>query len=115
MIPSVFTNNDPSMVSDAVELLAYYTAPVKTAFYEDLLGTKLAEAPEDAEMLDIVWNTQVTDVGMVTADVGKMTDLLYLAPNMCLGGTETYASYLKARVKVTNKELDKLFNPKTRN
>jgi hypothetical protein len=115
MVPSVFTNNDPAMVSDAVEMLAYYTAPVKTAFYEDLLGTKLSEAPEDAEMLEIVWSTQVTDVGMVTADVGKMTELLYLAPNMCLGGTETYASYLKARVKVTNKELDKLFNPKTRN
>ena len=114
MVPSVFTNGDSSMVSDAVELLAYYTAPVKTAFYEDLLGTKLAEAPEDAEMLEIVWSTQVTDVGMVTADVGKMSELLYMAPNLCLNGTSTYSSYLKARTKVTNKALKNLFNPKVR-
>ena len=114
MVPSVFTNGDASMVSDAVELLAYYTAPVKTAFYEDLLGTKLAEAPEDAEMLEIVWNTQVTDVGMVTADVGKMSDLLYMAPNLCLNGTSTYSSFLKARTKATNKALKNLFNPKVR-
>lgn len=115
MIPSVFTNGDPSMVSDAVELLAYYTAPVKIAFYEDLLGTKLAEAPEDAEMLDIVWDTQVTDVAMVTADIKGMTNLLYMAPNLCISGVQTYASYLKTNVKVANKALKNLFNPKVRN
>lgn len=114
MVPSVFQNGDPSMVSDTVELLAYYTAPVKTAFYEDLLGTKLAEAPEDAEMLEIIWTTQVTDVGMVTADVGKMTDLLYMAPMLCRDGVQTYSSFLKARVKTTNRALDKLFNPEER-
>lgn len=112
MIPSVFQNNDSSMVSDTVELLAYHTGPVKTAFYEDLLGTKLAEAPEDAEMLEIVWNTQVTDVGMVTADVGKMTDLLYIAPNLCMDGVQTYSSFLKARTRTTNVKLNNLFNPK---
>ena len=114
MVPSVFGNDDSSMVSDTVEMLAYYTAPVKTAFYEDLLGTKLAEAPEDAEMLDIVWDTQVTDVGMVTADVGKMTELLYMAPYLCKDGVQTYSSYLKARTKGTNKALDQLFNPRTK-
>ena len=114
MVPSVFHNADSSMVSDSVELLAYYTAPVKKAFYEDLLGTKLAEAPEDAEMLDIIWATQVTDVAMVTADISGMTNILYMAPNLCIGGIETYSSYLKSNTKQANKALKKLFNPTTR-
>ena len=114
MIPSVFANGDPTMVSDVTEMLAYYTAPVKTAFYEDLLGTKLAEAPEDAAMLDIVWNTQVTDVAMVTADINGMTNILYMTPNLCIGGIETYSSYLKSNVKSANRALENLFHPRVR-
>ena len=114
MIPSVFANGDPTMVSDVTEMLAYYTAPVKTAFYEDLLGTKLAEAPEDAAMLDIVWDTQVTDVAMVTADINGMHNILYMAPNLCRDGIAKYASYLKSSVKSANRALENLFHPKTR-
>ena len=114
MIPSVFANGDPSMVSDVTEMLAYYTAPVKTAFYEDLLGTKLAEAPEDAAMLDIVWDTQVTDVAMVTADINGMHNILYMAPNLCSEGIAKYSSYLKANTKSANKSLDNLFHPRNK-
>jgi hypothetical protein len=113
MVPSVFDGN-PNMVGDTVELLAYYTAPVKKAFYEDLLGTKLAEAPDDAEMLEIVWATQVTDVAMVTADIDGMTNMLYMAPQLCISGIETFSSYIKANAKKANKALDRLFNPRVR-
>ena len=109
MVPSVFHGGDPSMVSDTVELLAYYTEPVKKAFYEDLLGTKLAEAPDDAEMLDIVWSTQVTDVAMVTADLNGMLNILYMTPKLCINGITTFSSYLKANAKMADKALDKLF------
>ena len=114
MIPSVFAGGDPTMVSDVTEMLAYYTAPVKTAFYEDLLGTKLAEAPEDAAMLDLIWNTQVTDVAMVTADINGMTNILYMTPKLCSSGIEKYSSYLKSNVKSANRALENLFHPRTR-
>ncbi len=113
MIPSVF-DGGPNMVSDTVELLAYYTAPVKKAFYEDLLGTKLAEAPDDAEMLEKVWATQVTDAAMVTADINGMTNILYMAPKLCIDGIETYSSYLKTNSKQANRALENLFHPRTR-
>jgi hypothetical protein len=111
MIPGSIRNE--SMVGEVVELLAYYTAPVKTAFYEDLLGAKLADAPEDAEMLDVIWNTQTSDICLVTADEGNRVwvDLLYLVPYMCSDGVNTYSSYLKARKKAADKIINKLFNP----
>ena len=115
MIPSVFENEDPSMVSDTTEMLAYYTAPVKTAFYEDLLGTKLAESPEDAAMLNVVWDTQVTDVAMVTSDINGMNNILYMVPLLCRDGVATYSSFLKSNCKSANRALDNLFHPRSKN
>ncbi len=109
MVPGAIKN--PAMVSDVVELMAYYTAPVKTAYFEDLLGAKLAEAPEDAQMLDIIWNSQVTDLAMITADQNGVTNLLYMFPRLCINGINTYASYLKTNSKTATKSLNKLFNP----
>ena len=109
MIPGAV--KDTIMVGEVVELLAYYTAPVKTAFYEDLLGSKLSDAPEDAEMLDIIWNTQCNDVCLaVSAGEQSLWDLLYMVGFLCRDGVDQYASYMKTRVKKANKALDKIFN-----
>ena len=112
MIPGSI--KQPDMVSDVVELLAYYTAPVKTAFYEDLLGSKLADAPEDAEMLNVIWDSQSNDVCLITAEDGNRVwvDLLYMVPTLCTDGIDQYASYLRSRTKSANKIIDALFNPK---
>ena len=107
MIPGSIKNT--KMVGEVIELLAYYTAPVKVAYYEDLLGSKLAEAPEDAAMLDIIWDSQVCDIGLITG-----CSMLYMTPELCNSGINTYASYLKSRTKAANKELNKIFNPRTR-
>ena len=104
------------MVSDAVELLAYYTSPVKTAYYEDLLGSKLAEAPEDAEMLDIIWDTQAGDVGLIVSNLQGLGDLVCMIPNMCIeGGVNEYSSYLRKFSKIADRSLRDLFEPRVRN
>ncbi len=110
MVPG--TIKDPNMVSDVIELMAYYTAPVKIAYFEDMLGAKLAEAPQDAQMLDIIWDTQVSDLAMITADQSGVANLLYMFPQLCISGIDTYASYLKSNSKTAEKSLNKLFNPK---
>ncbi len=113
MIPGVI--KDPMMVGDTLEMLAYYTAPVKTAFYEDLLGSKLAEAPDDAEMLNVIWETQTSDVCLVVSSGGaELWDFLYMVPFLCRDGVDQYASYMKSRVKAADKALDKMFNPRVR-
>ncbi len=109
-IPTTIQNE--RMVGEVVELLAFYTAPVRKAYYEDLLGSKLAEAPDDAEMLDIIWETQAGDVGLIVSNLDGLGDLVCMVPNMCIeGSTNGYASYLKSYMKQANKSLKKLFLP----
>ena len=114
MLPSTIQNT--AMVGDVLEMLAYDSAPVKTAFYEDLLGSKISEAPEDAAMLDIIWDSQSSDVSLIVADLNAMVwvELLYLVPTLATEGIDRYSSFLKGRTKSANKVIDRLFNPKSR-
>ena len=103
-VPSVIKN--PAMVGQTLELLGYYTAPVKVAFYEDLLGSKLSEAPEDARMLDVIWTHQIFDPIMLTADRGQqMMDAFYLPSTQVSSGQNTLSSKLKALDKSVNNAL----------
>ena len=108
IIPASIKNTE--MVSDVVELLAYYSASVKTAYYEDLLGSKIAQAPQDAQMLDIIWGSVVSDIGMITANLSGMDPLLYMVPNLCVDGIDRYASFLKSNSRSANRSLDQLFD-----
>ena len=114
MVPSSIKN--VAMVGQTIELMAYYNTPVKTAYFEDLLGSKLAEAPDDAEMLDVIWDSIVSDAGVITSNISSnaVDHFLYLVPNICRDGVGTYASYVKTRIKAANKGLDAFFNPKSR-
>ncbi|MBQ3507348.1 MAG: extracellular solute-binding protein [Clostridia bacterium] len=101
---------NPDMVGDVLELMGYYTADVKTAYYEKLLGSKLAESPEDAEMLDIIWNSQVSDVGLIACNSsGQMDALVYMIPKMCEAKKANFSSYMKQNSKGAQNGLDKVF------
>lgn len=107
-VPGAIRNTD--MVGEVLELMGYYTADVKVAYYEKLLGTKLAEAPDDAEMLDIVWASQVSDVGIIACNSsGSMDALVYMLPKMCESGRNNFASYMKSNGKGAQRGLDRVF------
>lgn len=112
MIPGAI--RDTEMVGEVVELMAFYSAPVKVAFFEDLLGSKLSEAPEDAEMLNIIWDAQTSDVCLAVSSNDALSGILYMVGFLCKDGINQYSSYLKTREKIANKTLDNLFNPKIR-
>ena len=110
-VPGSIKNKE--MVGDVLELMGYYTADVKTAYYEKLLGSKLAESPEDAEMLDIIWNSQVSDVGLIACNSSSQMDaLVYMIPKMCEAGKANFASYMRQQSKGAQKGLDKVFGQK---
>ena len=78
---------------------------------EDLLGTQLANAPEDAEMLNIIWDSQVSDVGIVTCNCHKsMDELVYMVPKMCASGKNIFSSYLRRYTSSAQKALDNVFD-----
>ncbi len=108
-VSSVIKNE--KMVGDVMEMLAYYTTDVKTAFYETLLGSKVANAPEDAEMLELIWSTTVSDLGLVFSDLSANVDaMVYFIPQLVTvhDQSET-ASFLKSNAKAANKAFEKFY------
>ena len=87
------------MVSDTLELLQYYSKPVTTAFYEKLLGAQVSEAPDDAYMLEIIWESQVSDFAMAYSGTSTSTKpldaLLYAIPRIILGidGSNNFSGF----------------------
>lgn len=107
-VPASIKN--PEMVGDVLEMLNYYSAPVKDAFYENLLGAKVAQSPDDVDMLNIIWDTVVSDVGIITCNSsGAMDNLVYMLPKMCENGNNNFASYMKSNTRSAQRGLDKLF------
>ena len=98
------------MVGDVLELLNYYSEPVKEAFYENLLGSKVAQSPDDVDMLNIIWDTVVSDVGIITCNSSTaMDNLVYMLPKMCENGNNNFASYMRSNKRAAQGRLDKLF------
>ena len=111
-IPTTVKNED--MVGDVIEMLAWFSEPVTTAFYETLLGSKVADAPEDVEMLQLVWDGQVSDVGLVFSSSSQQMDrLLYaLAHHVSVNGTPAYATYYQQNQKAAERMLNRMFETK---
>ena len=77
-VPSYLRNED--MTGETLEVLAFYSDRVKVTFYEKLLGKQVAEAPDDRQMLDIIWDGVCADFGQTFAD--EASGLLYLFPTV---------------------------------
>lgn len=69
---------DTQMASETLEMLSYYSADVKTAYYEKMLGKQVADVPDDSQMLAIVWDTVCTDIAQTYCQTLGGTDLLYM-------------------------------------
>lgn len=105
------TVQDEDMVGDTIEMLAWYSEPVNIAFYETLLGSKVADAPEDVEMLNLVWAGQVSDMGLVFSSSSSQMDcLLYAIPHhVSVEGKPAYATYYKQNQKAAERMLNRMF------
>ncbi len=107
-IPTTVKNIE--MVGDVVEMLAYYSDDVTVAFYETLLGAKVADAPEDVKMLDIIWSSQVSDRVMAFNNLdGSLDAILYAIPHHITAGKPAYATYVRQQSPTASKKLIELF------
>lgn len=106
-IPSTVENAE--MSAEVLELLAYHSGPVKEAFFEILLGTQIAEAPEDARMLDLIWQTQTNDVGQVFASCSpELGKLLYCMETFALGQGK-YSSFIKSNTRSAERAIQMMY------
>ena len=96
---------NPVMVGEALELLAFYSENVKITFYEKLLGKQVADMPDDAAMLEIVWDSVTTDVGQTFLTAGSMgsTGVCYTVPELLWpSSTHNLASFIKSKENAIN-------------
>lgn len=101
------------MIGEALELLSFYSANVKITFYEKLLGKQVADMPDDADMLEIVWDSVTTDVGQTFITVGSTNDrgVCYTIPElMWPSSTQNLASYIKSKEQSINTGFKKFLD-----
>ncbi len=102
-VPSYVKNQN--MVEDALEMLAFYSANVTLTYYEKLLGKQVADMPDDAAMLDIIWDGATCDVGFAYIDaLGLGTSgLSYMCSDLVLpDSTQNLSSYINSKAPVAN-------------
>ncbi len=99
-------------IAETLELLAYYSENVKITYYEKLLGKQVADMPEDAAMLDIIWDSVATDVGQTFAGVGATGNgILYIVPELMQSSGSTWAgkgfgAYMASKENAINDGFD---------
>ena len=106
-LPSYLRNYD--MIVESVELLNYYSADVRTAVFDKWLGKQAADEPDDAKMLDIVWDGICSDFGLTFSTITLELDKnLYMLPTLTEAGTDqAIGSYVASYTKSANGAIDK--------
>ena len=112
-VPSNVSNND--MVGDVLECYAYYSEPVTEYYYEKLLGFKVSDAPDDARMLDVIWDSLCVDFGVtyegfgMSGGINNLDMLVYTVP-YCLINDQSFASHNSRYGSAANNALDRKIN-----
>ena len=77
------------------ELLCYYGDKlVYPAFYDELLGLRSADNMQDAEMLDVIFDSLVTDPGLTYVKIDQdMYDMFYMFPILIKEGSTLVSSH----------------------
>ena len=103
--PSYMRN--PDMSVETIEILSFFSEPVQIAYYEKQLGKQAADAPDDSEMLGIVWDGICTDFGSALSQIdSSLGKNLYMLPTLTHANTtENVASYVKSYENVGNKAI----------
>ncbi len=96
---------NPIMVGETLEMLSYFSENVKITYYEKVLGKRVAEQPDDAEMLEVIWDSVTTDVGQTFYNLGgDETGVCYTLPDlMRSSATQNLASYVRKKEDAINR------------
>ena len=108
-LPSYLKN--PTMVYETIEMLSFASEDVNIAYYEKLLGKQVADAPQDREMLDMVWDSACSDFGLTYASATGGASFSSIIPAVTkMGTTQSLASYVATNETKANKNLKKFIN-----
>ena len=86
---------DQQMSGEVIELLSYYgETKIKHEFYDVLLGLRASEAPEDQEMLDLIFDNLAVDPIIPVVNLGDpVAEIFYCVPWMISKGDKALRSW----------------------
>ncbi len=104
-VPAYLEND--LMVGETLELLSFYSEPVRIAVFEKMLGKQVADSPDDSAMLDIVWDSVCSDFGVTYSHLhGSLDNNMYMLPQVTNpNGTYELVSFVNGYTKAANKVL----------
>ena len=109
IVPSTVQNKE--MVGQVLELMGYYSNTlVLEKYYDEVLQLRVSEAPDDRDMVELIYDTVVYDPGIAFCDGnGQLYNLVYTT---CFGIREDNAnitSYYQKNYRHAEKYLKNLF------
>ncbi len=114
IVPSTVKNE--AMVGQVLELMAYYSRNlVQKVYYDEVLQLRVSDAPDDREMVELIYNTVVFDPGIAYCDgYQPLWDMVYLPTFAILQKEGNIASRCeKAKRQIERQKiLEKIFEVK---
>ncbi len=108
------TIQDKTMVGQVLEMMAYYTRThVQQVYYNDVLQLRASDAPDDREMVELIYNTVVFDPGIAYCDgYQPLWNLVYLPTFTILEGQKNISAYYQKNQRQIEKQkvLEKIFD-----
>ena len=109
VIPNSVKNKE--MVGEALELMGYYSKTlVQEKYYDEVLQLRVSEAPDDRDMVELIYNTVVFDPGIAFCDGNNsLWNLVYTTCFAIHNNTKSISSYYKANSRSAQRGLDQIF------
>ena len=109
VIPGTVQKKD--MVGQVLELMGYYSKTlVQQKYYDEVLQLRVSEAPDDRDMVELIYNTVVFDPGIAFCDGNsQLWNLVYLPCFAVLNKDKNISSYYQKNARGAQRWLDNLF------
>ncbi len=105
------TVQDKAMVGQVLELMGYYSKTmVQQKYYDEVLQLRVSDAPDDREMVELIYNTIVYDPGIAFCDGNtQLWNLVYLPCFAIQNNATNISSYYKGNSRSAERWLANLF------
>ena len=112
LVPNTVKNKD--MVGEVIELMSFYSGTlVLNKYYDEVLQLRVSEAPDDRDMVELIYDTVVYDPGIAFCDGNdQLWNLVYITCFCIREDNANIASYYQANYRSANKWLGNIIKKK---
>jgi hypothetical protein len=105
------TVKNKAMVGQVLELMGYYSKTlVQEKYYDEVLQLRVSEAPDDRDMVELIYGTIVYDPGIAFCDGNaQLWNLVYLPCFAIHQNARSISSYYKSNSRGAERWLAGLF------